>query len=280
MKLTKLKAIVSGSVIEIFSFEKPLAYEFENPSGGHGSDRDIDDLPAEKKEDIRKRSMRRARTWLTRLIHSNVWRWMQENSEPFSPAFITFTFAENITDIAQANKIFSLFIKRLNFQLYKNKKSILKYIAVTEFQKRGAVHFHCLFFNLPIGLVESERTTRRIADIWDHGFIDTKDVDDVGKAIAYLTKYMLKSFEDPRLDGKKRYFGSRNLERPKIIRLQHLVEKIISALPPEKKVYENVFESEYQGMTTYSKYELERGQLLRLKKEEIKSSIPINNPNL
>lgn len=277
MKLTKLKAIVSGNVIEIFNYEKPLAYEFENPSTGHESRHD-DDIPTEKKEDIRKRSMRRARTWLTRLIHSNVWRWTQPNGEPFPPAFITFTFAENLTDIEKANEVFSLFIKRLNFQLFKNKKSILKYIAVTEFQKRGAVHFHCLFFNLPVGLVEHERTTRRIAVIWNHGFIDTKDVDDVGKAIAYLTKYMLKSFEDSRLDGKKRYFGSRKLERPKIIRLQHLVEKIISALPPEKKVYENTFESEYQGITTYSKYELERGELLRLKKEEIRSTIPINNP--
>lgn len=277
MKITNLKAIVSGSVVEIFSYEKPLAYEFENPPSRNGCSRD-DEVSTEKKEDIRKRSMRRARTWLTRLIHSNVWQWTQPNGEPFPPAFITFTFAENLTNIEEANKIFSLFIKRLNFQLFKNKKSILKYIAVTEFQKRGAVHFHCLFFNLPVGLVESERRTRRIADIWDHGFIDTKDVDDVGKAIAYLTKYMLKSFEDPRLDGKKRYFGSRKLERPKVIRLQHLVEKIIFALPPEKKVYENTFESEYQGTTTYSKYELEHGQHIRLKKGEIKSTIPINNP--
>ena len=278
MKFTKLKAIVSGNVIEVFNYEKPLFYEFKNKNAQHRTNRDDDHESVEKKEDIRKRSMRRAKTWLTRLIHSNVWGWMQSNGEPFPPAFITFTFAENLTDIAQANEIFSLFIKRLNFQLYKNKKSILKYIAVTEFQKRGAVHFHCLFFNLPIGLVESERTTRHIANIWGHGFIDTKDVDDVGKAIAYLTKYMLKGFEDPRLDGKKRYFGSRALRRPVVIRLQHLVEKIIASISLEMKIYENTFKSEYQGMTTYSKYQLVRGQHLRLKKEEIRSTIPINNP--
>jgi hypothetical protein len=278
MKLTNLKAIVSGNVVEIFSYEKPLAYDFSIPSSKRVRDDDEDERPREKKEDVRKRSMYRARSLVTRLIYSNVWQWKQDGGEAFPPAFITFTFAENLTDIEKANEVFTLFIKRLNFQLFKSKKSILKYITVTEFQKRGAVHFHCLFFNLPIGLVESERTTRRIAHVWGHGFIDTKDVTNIDKAIRYLTKYMLKGFEDPRLDGKKRYFTSRKMHQSKVIRLQHLVEKMLLALPSEKKVYENTFDNEYQGMTTYSKYQLDRGQLLRLKKEEIRSTIPINNP--
>ncbi len=280
MKLTKFKAIVSGDVIEIFSYERPLSYDFSIPSPKHVHDDDKDEHPREKKENVRKRSMYRARSLVTRLIYANVWQWKQEGGESFPPVFITFTFAENLTDIGKANEVFTLFIKRLNFQLFKSKKSILKYITVTEFQKRGAVHFHCLFFNLPLGLVESERKTRRIADVWGHGFIDAEDVTDINKAIRYLTKYMLKGFEDPRLDKKKRYFTSRKMYKSKVIRLQHLVEKILSALPPDKKVYENTFESEYQGMTTYSKYQLERGQLLRLKKEEIRGTIPINNPEL
>lgn len=278
MKVTNLKAIVSGDVVEIFRYEKPLAYDFSIPTSKRVRDDDEDEHPREKKEDTRKRSMYRARSLVTRLIYSNVWQWKQDDGEAFPPAFITFTFAENLTEIERANEIFTLFIKRLNFQLFKSKRSILKYITVTEFQKRGAVHFHCLFFNLPIGLIESERTTRRIAEVWGHGFIDAKDVTEINKAIRYLTKYMLKGFDDPRLDGKKRYFTSRKMHQSKVVRLQHLVEKILSALPPEKKVYENTFDNEYQGITTYSKYQLDRGQLLRLKKEEIQSTIPINNP--
>lgn len=276
MKLTNLKAIQSGSVVEIFRYEKPLAYEFRAPN----TSREFissDSTSREKKDDIRRRSMRRARTWLTRLIHANVGRWETENGEPYPPSFITFTFAENLTDIARANRIFTLFIKRLNFELFKDKRSIVKYVAVTEFQKRGAVHFHCVFFNLPAAIVANERTTRRIANVWGHGFVDSKDVSNVNKAIAYLTKYMLKGFDDPRLDGKKRYFGSKNLRRPKVIRLQHLVEAIIAAIPEGRKVYERVFESEYQGKTTYLKYQLETGERLRLGNQENKGTILDNS---
>ena len=273
MRTTKIKAIVSGDIIEIFKYQKPMLYEFTAPQSGKGHTELSEEEEKLRKIDSRTRSMRRAKTWVTRLIYSNAWRWKQDSGDPFPPAFITFTFAENLTEISEANSIFTKFIKRLNFNLNKDKASVLQYVAITEFQKRGAVHFHCLFFNLPVEHIRTERATRRIATIWGHGFIDIEEIDEIGKATRYLTKYMIKNFEDMRLDGKKRYFGSRKLRKPVVVRLEHLAEKILSAIPPERKVYENTYESEHQGITTYMKFQLNRGELLRLKKSEISGTI-------
>jgi hypothetical protein len=50
---------------------------------------------------------------------------------------------------------------RLNYHI----GHALKYVSVVEFQKRGAVHYHAVFFNLPF-IVNDE-----LAAIWSHGFI-------------------------------------------------------------------------------------------------------------
>ena len=54
-------------------------------------------------------------------------------------SFITLTFKENLKDISIANKKFNSFVSNV-----RKKKKDFKYIAVPEFQKRGAVHYHLL----------------------------------------------------------------------------------------------------------------------------------------
>ena len=63
--------------------------------------------------------------------------------------FMTLTFKDNIQDISYTNYEFNKFIKRLNFNLYNDKKQRLKYIAVWEKQKRGAIHYHIIFLIFP-----------------------------------------------------------------------------------------------------------------------------------
>lgn len=58
--------------------------------------------------------------------------------------FITLTFKNNITDISFANKKFKTWVTRI-----REIKKDFKYIYVSEFQKRGAVHYH-LITNLSI----------------------------------------------------------------------------------------------------------------------------------
>src|ERR1035437_8518318 len=59
------------------------------------------------------------------------------------PALITFTMSE-ICGIVSAYKDFSVFIQRIR----KRFKESFRYIAVPEFQRRGAVHFHMIVWGL------------------------------------------------------------------------------------------------------------------------------------
>jgi hypothetical protein len=78
-------------------------------------------------------SVHRTRTEIRRLINSN----------PQLNKFMTLTFAENITDLKQANYEFNKFVLRLSYKYPK-----FEYLAVPEFQQRGAVHYHVIC-NLP-----------------------------------------------------------------------------------------------------------------------------------
>ncbi|MGM9458151.1 rolling circle replication-associated protein, partial [Lacticaseibacillus rhamnosus] len=53
--------------------------------------------------------------------------------------FVTFTFAENVKDIDQANREWKKFVQRL-----RRRYGDFKYLSVIEFQKRGAVHYHMI----------------------------------------------------------------------------------------------------------------------------------------
>ena len=144
----------------------------------------------------------------------------------------------------------------MNFNIANSRTSKLKYLTVLEFQKRGAVHYHSIFFNLPAGVIEHERITRRIAKIWGNGFIDIESKLDIDGMAIYLTKYMIKGFEDTRLDGKKRYFDSRGLKNPVSILDRRMTDKLVANLSPQDMVYEKTFESEFMGTTTYRKYKV------------------------
>ena len=85
--------------------------------------------------------------------------------------FMTLTFKENIQDITYTNYEFNKFIKRLNFYLYHEKKQKLKYLAVWENQKRGAIHYHIIFFDFPF------IKTKDLQEIWGHGFVKINKID-------------------------------------------------------------------------------------------------------
>ena len=72
-------------------------------------------------------------------------------------------------------------MKRLNYQLYKTKKSQIKYLATWEKQKRGAIHYHIVLFGFPY-LPHSQ-----LVNIWGHGIIGINRIDaDAHKKIGLL----------------------------------------------------------------------------------------------
>jgi len=144
----------------------------------------------------------RCRNSFRRLVQANL-------SEANPPALLTLTMAE-IVEIGDAYRAYTLFCKRLR-GVY---GSGISWIAVPEFQKRGAVHFHILIFGLPYEAIRNERRTRDLANIWGLGFCDIKKTDGSGKLASYLAKYMSKAMHDIRLMGKRGYSASRNVLRP------------------------------------------------------------------
>ncbi|MEN9881466.1 MAG: hypothetical protein RLZZ308_649 [Candidatus Parcubacteria bacterium] len=247
MKLTDTKILVSGSTLEVYLYiDRKLSYNYivpQSPNRVRSRIEVVDEKTKEQKRRSREKSMARARSKLRRLVNANAWKWKRVNGTPYTPKFVTLTFADNLHDIKEVNLLFSLFIKRLNYS-ESGKESFLKYVVVTEFQQRGAVHFHIIFFNLEYIWGDDLR------DIWKHGITHIRNIDNVSNAGAYVCKYMGKGFQDERLDGKKRYFSSRGLIKPVEIKREHDARKILNEIPKEflkqNKIYKDVSDNRIQ----------------------------------
>lgn len=203
------KVVVSGRILEYFDFSGVVDWGVES----------------------RELSLRRARKTLRRKINTNAGQWWDDiNSRWFQPLFVTLTFKENVTDITEANKCFKLFIKKFNYNVFKSKKAVLKYVVVMEFQERGAVHYHAIFFNVPFF------DLRMMFDLWDYGRTEVKSIDDIKNVGSYVVKYMVKEFDDVRLHGKKSYFSSRGLLKPLVIYDTGLLLDVLGFCNDDNKV--------------------------------------------
>jgi len=244
----KAKKIVAGNIIELYEYEKEVRTgkdnEMDKPVGRKG--KGLDWLLKEKN---RADALQRAKKTLRRLINANVDAWSEKAK------FFTLTFRDNVKDIKWANCEFKKFRQRLSRHIWgRNKPNELRYVAVIEFQERGAVHYHVITFNMPyVPSVELE-------SIWGHGFVKINAIDDVDNVGAYVTKYMTKDNDDERLREEKCYFSSRGLLKP----VEEIVEEkdltaLREALSPVKH-YECSFLNEHLGNITYEQYNLKRRQ--------------------
>ena len=255
-KFTNTTITISGSTAEAYFYQgKSIVYDFVIPEKDRVKKSKIlviDEESKLRKIESRRKGMHRARSTLRRLISANAWKWKKEDGKLYLPVFVTFTFRENIKDIKTANQLFSMFIKRLNYYVGHEKKSFLKYVVVTEFQVRGAIHFHTIFFNLEF-IWKS-----KIEELWGLGYAKIKSIESVSNVGAYICKYMSKEFEDERLDGKKRYFSSRGLSKPIVIKNQKDARSIISKIPKELIVSEKEFDSQHLGKVKYVQYQIDK----------------------
>ncbi|NCN25546.1 hypothetical protein GW935_02715 [Candidatus Falkowbacteria bacterium] len=234
------KVVVSGKHVEVYKYKKYVWRDFEKKDFENvRSQKEPKQLDAFEQLELKKKkqqySVNRTRTEIRRLINSN----------PQLTKFMTLTFAKNITDLKEANYIFNQFIKRMTY-----KHPDFKYLAIPEFQKRGAVHYH-LLCEMPF------IHYREITEIWGQGNIDIKTLTDVDNIGAYVCKYLSKDMFDERTFGKKKFFRSQSLSEP--IELlgywaMKFVERVCSALAP---VFEKTFESEWVGEVEYQAYKLD-----------------------
>jgi hypothetical protein len=231
------KVVVSGKQVELYKYKKNVWREYETNKEDMLK-KEPKQLDLFEQEKIKKQriqfSINRTKTEIRRLVNSN----------PQLNKFMTLTFAKNITDLKEANYIFNQFIKRIT---YRNPN--FEYLAVPEFQKRGAVHYHVLC-NLPY--IEMDA----LEYVWRNGMVNIRQVGKVNNLGAYMSKYLGKELFSGRMFGKKKFFRSQNLNNP--IELigwlaQKFVEKFLALLTP---VFEKVFQSEWIGEVEYFAYTL------------------------
>jgi hypothetical protein len=222
------KLLFSGSKLEIYIYSSAIEHSFQKQSS-------VTDTDEEKSEiqilQNRISSINRSKNTLKNLIYANAYQHLNDKTKkPFVPIFVTFTFKENITDLNIANRDFALFIKRLNYVL--EEKAL--YLAVPEFQKRGAVHYHVVFFNVPF----LKRIYDLLTDIWGLGFINVKSVNNLQHLANYVSKYISKDFINRNEKGARRYYPSRALKKSLLFRNDNLAYSLLTSVPPHLTAFE------------------------------------------
>lgn len=252
----KVKAIIAGNVVEVYHYEKAVlrGKDLQSARAGNGGKKKSEgmsemDLENKYIED----SLSRTRKTIRRTINSNIGKWNEKEK------FLTLTFREHLTDQNETNKLFTQFVNKLSYSIFKT-RSALKYLCVVERTEMGRIHYHVLFFNLPYKPVEE------IAEIWGHGFVKINAIDDVDNLGVYVCKYMSKtavenSEKSAKEKDKKMYFVSRGLHKPIEVcdATQKGAEQIATIRweMAENKVYEQGFENPYQS-GLYEQYNFNR----------------------
>ena len=246
------KLIVSGNVAEIYEYELPVSrFAPSKPLGRAGQTNTTE----EQKRQNRVKRAQRARQKVHRLVNAN----FSNKSK-----FITLTYGDNKIDLKAANHDFTCFIKRYNRFVGHS----VKYVAVPEFQKRGAVHYHVIMDCPYI-------PQKRIAELWGHGFVKINRIDNIDNVGAYLAKYMTKDLDDGRLVGVKCYFRSYNLKKPEETTNEELIEEVLSICDVERVAYSNKFDTDYFGEVCYTQLILkERINLAEIRKQMKSAAAP------
>ncbi|MCB9811164.1 MAG: hypothetical protein H6779_03255 [Candidatus Nomurabacteria bacterium] len=227
------KIVISGHIVEAMQYAKAVGYSLESSKK---------QAPYRKRralaeQEITASSLSRTKNRLIRLVNANCFMWTDIDGQIIKPQFLTYTIHENIKTVEQANPLFTNYIKRLNYHTYGTKASVIKYVVVPEFQKRGAVHYHAVFFNLPMINSRREYKTGEFAKVWEHGYIKKRNISKVPNVGLYMTKYMTKDAMDRRLVGRKKYFSSRGLLKPEVITYEHLAGDMMDYLSELKPMH-------------------------------------------
>jgi len=235
-----VKTVCSGNVLEIYEYEKSLAPRiYRKKKGSRGLAKSF----ARRRDNVE-----RLKKAFVRLVLSNL-------GGTETPLFFTFTMVE-VVRVERAYRLFTECISRLRRVYGKH----FRYIAVPEFQKRGAVHFHALFWGFKEKTIENERMYRTIQNIWARGYVDCIYTDGSPKLAFYVAKYMQKALYDKRLLGQKSYCASRNVRRPIVLSSAQVLNysSDIFGVDVDIAVPEKVrdFQTKWLGSCRYRKFVL------------------------
>lgn len=140
----------------------------------------------------------------------DIWELTIRLNENFYPGdyYMTFTYRpeERPQTIEQAKKDRKDLLRKLR-RLYKKNETELKFIASTEFGKKGALHHHFA--------MNGDVDVREIYKLWDKGFIDLKPLTK-DREYSKIASYFIKGRKQwKEAGGKGRMWTcSKNLVRP------------------------------------------------------------------
>jgi len=243
----KTKIIISGSFIEEYIYQNEITLGRKAVRRKKRKNK-----PKEEQTEMRSGALRRTRMTIMRLVNSN----------PDFITFLTLTFDENkfenkkdITEFEKCNYLFMTFIQRLKYNFIG-----IKYLAVPEFQgdyyfrtniKKefgGAIHYHLL--------LNQKADTKKIEKVWRHGFVKINKIKSINNVGLYVSKYLSKESFNRKYFGKKKFFYSRNLNRPQEFKGQECEEMLMGYSPPPEKVYEKEFSNKYRGEVMVNIYQI------------------------
>ena len=243
----KTKIIISGSFIEEYIYQNEITLGRKAVRRKKRKNK-----PKEEQTEMRSGALRRTRMTIMRLVNSN----------PDFITFLTLTFDENkfenkkdITEFEKCNYLFMTFIQRLKYNFIG-----IKYLAVPEFQgdyyfrtniKKefgGAIHYHLLLNQMV--------DTKKIEKVWRHGFVKINKIKSINNVGLYVSKYLSKESFNRKYFGKKKFFYSRNLNRPQEFKGQECEEMLMGYSPPPEKVYEKEFSNKYRGEVMVNIYQI------------------------
>jgi len=199
IKSSNYRLIKTGNILELYTYEQ--AYYYNMGKSANNDSVQEEDTATTKRTD----NIARARRKIKRLINSNTFVY------GYRPIFVTYTFASNVTSMREANAVFKAHHDHL--RKYVIKRS-LRYLAVPEFQKRGAIHYHAVYFDLPY----ISRIKDVFAESWGEGFVQIKAISHVRNVGAYIAKYFGKQWDRHRDKNSKSYYSATNLYQPETYR--------------------------------------------------------------
>jgi len=242
------KLVISGDFLELYQFQKKIKKGFEvtkeqlSPLIEYA----ISDMGCKliKEKRLLTTNWQKSQFSLTR-TRRNIRRLINANKT--MSKFLTLTFADNVCDIDFANYEFKKFIERLKYQY---PTLDLKYLTVIEFQKRGAVHYH-MILNTP------KIKASKIAELWGNGFIKINQIKKCDNVGAYVSKYLSKESTE-RLFNRKKFFCSRNLEKPVEIVDNFVIDNLLEMykIKDIKPRYETIITNDFVGDVKYYQFKL------------------------
>jgi len=236
VKLSKQRLIVAGKYREHYIYSTPFAYNFPPEK----REQNVSEHKNIKRDD----NLREAKKHLSRLILAN------ENAYGQRAKFITYTFHNNVKNVSVAMNFWRSYMKR-----FRRRFGNYRYTCVIEFQKRGAVHFHVIYYDMPY----IENLKKEIQKTWIYGWSKVIALRSVKRLSAYISAYLTKGTFDERLLKRRAFFSSRNLIQPLLFRSESEVNKRIDddiASGTIKEEVRRIFESETRGIIRYTLYQV------------------------